>query len=141
MAIICSHFNILLFYCTWSQIDAHGLYKQSNSFKYSLLHVIKHTRQKDTPWRHVYFRFFSCKRKAHEDLDPKENLSQLTHDCPSSMPSHISLGAPVTRKTVNDLTPTFLADAKVEVKRPSFIRWFIATFSYQVSFGHHLSSY
>ncbi|KAG2744644.1 hypothetical protein P692DRAFT_20820879 [Suillus brevipes Sb2] len=74
------------------------------------------------------------KRKAQEDLDPKENQFQLAYHRPSSMPSHISLGAPVTHK---DLTPTFLADAKVQVKRPNFIWWFIATFPYQVSLDRH----
>ncbi|KAG1855280.1 hypothetical protein F4604DRAFT_1932340 [Suillus subluteus] len=71
------------------------------------------------------------KRKASEDLDLEDDLSQLTYARPSNMPSHISLGAPVTHKTAKDLTPTFLVDAKVEVKRPNFIRWFIATFPYQ----------
>ncbi|KAG2088557.1 uncharacterized protein F5147DRAFT_780950 [Suillus discolor] len=73
------------------------------------------------------------KRKAREDLDPEDNPSQLTYARPSNMPSHISLGAPVTRKTTKDLTPTFLVDARVQVKRPNFIRWFLATFPYQCS--------
>ncbi|KAG2063383.1 hypothetical protein BDR04DRAFT_1123293 [Suillus decipiens] len=73
------------------------------------------------------------KRKAHEDFDPKGNLFQLSYDRPPSMPSHISLGAPVPHKSINDLAPTFLVDAKVEVKRPNFIRWFIATFPYKCS--------
>ncbi|KAG2063421.1 hypothetical protein BDR04DRAFT_1163723 [Suillus decipiens] len=73
------------------------------------------------------------KRKAHEDLDPEGDLFRLTYDRPPNLPPHISLGAPVTRKSINDLTPTFLVDAKVEIKRPNFIRWFIATFPYQCS--------
>ncbi|KAG1850849.1 hypothetical protein DFJ58DRAFT_914641 [Suillus subalutaceus] len=67
------------------------------------------------------------KRKIHEDLDPKDNLSQLACTRPSNMPSHLSLGAPVTHRTAKDLTPTFLRDAKLEVSKPGFIRWFIAT--------------
>lgn len=76
------------------------------------------------------------KRKAHaEDLDPKDKPSQLPGAHPSNMPSQISFGAPVTHKTVKDLAPTFLQDAKLELSEPSFIRWFIATFpSYRVNF-------
>ncbi|KAG1787229.1 uncharacterized protein HD556DRAFT_1312940 [Suillus plorans] len=73
------------------------------------------------------------KMKAREDLDPEDNPSQLTYARPSNMPPHISLGAPVTRKTTKDLTPTFLVDARIQVKRPNFIRWFLATFTYQCS--------
>ncbi|KAG1818947.1 hypothetical protein EV424DRAFT_1539904 [Suillus variegatus] len=73
------------------------------------------------------------KRKAREDLDHEDNPSQLTYARPSNMPSHISLGAPVTRKTTKDLTPTFLVDARIQVKRPNFIRWFLAAFAYQCS--------
>ncbi|KAG1855230.1 hypothetical protein F4604DRAFT_1932285 [Suillus subluteus] len=73
------------------------------------------------------------KGKIHEDLDPKDNPSQLTCARPSNMPSHISLGAPVTHRTAKDLTPTFLRDAKLEVSKPSFIRWFIATCPYECS--------
>ncbi|KAG2110473.1 hypothetical protein BD769DRAFT_1674632 [Suillus cothurnatus] len=58
--------------------------------------------------------------KVHEDLDPKGDPSQLT--C-----------APVTHKTAKDLTPAFLRDAKFEVSKPGFIRWFIATCPYQAS--------
>jgi hypothetical protein len=78
------------------------------------------------------------KRKAHadsEDLDPKDKPSQLPRAHPSNMPSHISLGAPVTHKAVKDLAPTFLEDAKLELSKPDFIRWFIATFpAYRVNF-------
>lgn len=74
------------------------------------------------------------KRKIHEDLDPEDNPSQLTCARPSNMPSHISLGAPVTRRTASDLTPTFLKDAKLEVSKPSFIRWFMTTCPREVSF-------
>ncbi|KAG2110424.1 hypothetical protein BD769DRAFT_1674588 [Suillus cothurnatus] len=73
------------------------------------------------------------KRKACEDLDPEDSLSKLTCTRPSNMPSHASLGAPVTHKTIKDLTPTFLVDAKVQVKKTNFIRWFLATFPYQCS--------
>ncbi|KAG1818914.1 hypothetical protein EV424DRAFT_1347493 [Suillus variegatus] len=38
-----------------------------------------------------------------------------------------AVGAPVTRRTASDLTPTFLKDAKLEVSKPSFIRWFMTT--------------
>jgi hypothetical protein len=48
--------------------------------------------------------------KVHEDLDPKGDPSQLTCACPSKMPSHISLGMPVTHKTAKDLTPAFVRD-------------------------------
>ncbi|KAG1854000.1 hypothetical protein F4604DRAFT_1906863 [Suillus subluteus] len=73
------------------------------------------------------------KRKIHEDLDPKDNPSQLACARPSNMPSHLSLGAPVTHRTAKDLTPTFLRDAKLEVSKPSFIRWFIATCPHECS--------
>lgn len=73
------------------------------------------------------------KRKAYEeDIDHQENQSQLTCARPSNMPSHVSLGAPVTHRTAKDLTPTFLMDAKLEVSKTNFIRWFIASCSYQV---------
>ncbi|KIK36744.1 hypothetical protein CY34DRAFT_16171 [Suillus luteus UH-Slu-Lm8-n1] len=74
------------------------------------------------------------KRKAYEeDIDHQENQSQLTCARPSNMPSHVSLGAPVTHRTAKDLTPTFLMDAKLEVSKTNFIRWFIASCSYQCS--------
>jgi hypothetical protein len=76
------------------------------------------------------------RRKAHsEDLDPKDKPPQLPHAHPSNMPSHISFSAPVTHKTVKDLAPTFLEDAKLKLSKPNFIQWFIATYpSYRVNF-------
>ncbi|KAG2063311.1 hypothetical protein BDR04DRAFT_1163893 [Suillus decipiens] len=79
--------------------------------------------------RHVHA--VAGKMKLPEVIDAKDNPSQITCARPSNMPSHISLGAPVTHRTAKDLTPTFLKDAKFEVSKPVFIQWFIANGSYQ----------
>ncbi|KAG2063364.1 hypothetical protein BDR04DRAFT_1163836 [Suillus decipiens] len=73
----------------------------------------------------------SGKREIFEDIDPKGNPFQLTCARPSNMPCYVSLGAPVTHRTAKDLTPSFLRDAKFEVSKPSFIRWFIAKCPYK----------
>ncbi|KAG2743922.1 hypothetical protein P692DRAFT_20850500 [Suillus brevipes Sb2] len=74
------------------------------------------------------------KRKAYEeDVDHQETQSQLTCARPSNMPSHVSLGTPVTHRTAKDLTPTCLMDAKLEPSKTNFIRWFIATCPYRCS--------